>query len=438
MGKDIVVNDIYMHMLQKKYRVIICYGGRDSGKSFFIGGQYIPFRMLNNKYFRGVCIRDTYASLKDSCYQEILDGVYSMDLQQHFRFLKSPLEINTDKDLTNKDSRMIFRGMDSPSNIKSLKGINFIWYEEAENITEKEFWDLLILLRGGGVKEQQLILSFNPVDSDHFTNAMFAQGEAVKVLQTFDDGERKVWVQKVEEEIEGEKVSFEALVMRSTFDDNKFISAIRKAAIEQLKYSDPYLYEVYRKGCFGTKGGRILTNFEIIDFEKEGFRFDMFDNKGYGADWGFNHASAILSVAEHDNCLYVFDEIYEFEKDNTELIDLAFRKGISKQITMIGDSAEPDRIKQWQRAGYRIRDAYKYPGSVQAQIDKLKAFRRIYINNKCVNTIKEAKSWSWKQDRKGNYTDEPVPIYDDAMAALRYSTDLFSSNTKVVAAKRIW
>jgi phage terminase large subunit len=62
-------------------------------------------------------------------------------------------------------------------------------------------------------------------------------------------------------------------------------------------------------------------------------------------------------------------------------------------------------------------------GSVKAQIDWLKQ-RNIYVHPHCINTIKEMQQWKWKKDeRSGEYLDEPVPIMDDAMAALRYGVE---------------
>ena len=98
------------------------------------------------------------------------------------------------------------------------------------------------------------------------------------------------------------------------------------------------------------------------------------------------------------------------------------------------DSAEPDRIKTWRGAGYRAKGVDKggSSGSVKAQIDWLKGtadknhtiHRRIYVAPHCVNTIKELQQWKWKKDEKtGEYLDEPVPFQDDAMAALRYGIE---------------
>lgn len=416
---DIAVNDLYYYALNAKARAIVLYGGRDSGKSYFVGGQYIPIAMIREPNFRGVGIRKTYASIKDSIYTEILDGVEMMDVSDEFSNIKNPMEISH-----KSGSKMLFRGMDNASKIKSLKGINCIWYEESEDMTEREFWDLIILLRGDGY--QRLIMTFNPIDEDHFTNEMLVQSPPDEVLEVFDNGERKAWIKKVRAEIEGEEVEFDVLVIRSTFDDNLFIPPIRKAVIEQLQYSDPFLYDVYRYGKYGTRGGRILTNVEQVDFEEKGLKFENFDNRGYGQDFGFNHANAILSVGEKDRCLYVFAEMYEFEKDTSEHIEIANQRKYDKLLPMICDSAEPDRIKMWEKAGYKARKVHKFPGSVNAQIDRLKQYKMIYIDVKCINTWKEVKSWSWKQNKDGKFIDEPVTVFDDAMAALRYSTDIFA------------
>jgi len=39
--------------------------------------------------------------------------------------------------------------------------------------------------------------------------------------------------------------------------------------------------------------------------------------------------------------------------------------------------------------------------------------------------VRNSKYTMWKQDKNEKYIDEPVDVFDDAMAALRYSTDLF-------------
>lgn len=135
-----------------------------------------------------------------------------------------------------------------------------------------------------------------------------------------------------------------------------------------------------------------------------------------------NHADCILEVGFHDGELFLCRELYEHEKDTDELIKLAEGK-FRKNRTMYCDSAEPDRIKMWRKAGYRAVPVKKEPGSVHAQIDYLKQ-HKIHIYPSCVNTISEIGQWRWALDpQTGEYLDEPVAYMDDAMAALRYSIE---------------
>ena len=102
-----------------------------------------------------------------------------------------------------------------------------------------------------------------------------------------------------------------------------------------------------------------------------------------------------------------------------------------KSRVMYCDSAEPDRIKMWKRAGYHAVGAKKEQGSVKAQIDYLKQ-HKIHIHGSCLNTIKEIQQWKWEKDKNtGEYLDEPVDFMDDAMAALRYSIEPYRRNLTI-------
>ena len=57
------------------------------------------------------------------------------------------------------------------------------------------------------------------------------------------------------------------------------------------------------------------------------------------------------------------------------------------------------------------------------QIDYLKG-RRIHVHPSCVNLMRELQQWKWRKDEKrGIWLDEPVPFFDDAIAALRYAIE---------------
>jgi phage terminase large subunit len=194
------------------------------------------------------------------------------------------------------------------------------------------------------------------------------------------------------------------------------------------KEQDPDGYRIYGLGEWGETGGLILHNYVIEALSQE---FDRYDAILYAQDFGFNHANCILEVGFKDGEIYVLRELYVFEKDTDEIIQLAESKSFDKRKIMYCDSAEPDRIKMWQKAGYRARAVVKGAGSVKAQIDYLKQ-HKIHIDGACINTIKEIQQWKWQKDSKsGQYIDEPVNIFDDAMAALRYSVEPYRQNKKM-------
>lgn len=212
------------------------------------------------------------------------------------------------------------------------------------------------------------------------------------------------------------------LCHHSTYLGNRFIDDAYKARMERRKIVDPEGYQIYGLGEWGEIGGLILQNWEVKDVSQE---FSDYHDIAIGQDFGFNHANVILTLGEKDDDIYILQEIYVFEKDTAEIIQIAEDKGLPKNKKMWCDSAEPDRIKMWKNAGFRSKGVDKggSKGSIKAQIDWLKQ-RRIYVHPSCTNTIKELQQWKWqKDDRTGEYLDEPVAFQDDAMAALRYGVE---------------
>lgn len=94
---------------------------------------------------------------------------------------------------------------------------------------------------------------------------------------------------------------------------------------------------------------------------------------------------------------------------------------------MYCDSAETDRIKMWKKAGYKASGVKKEKTIgktyINVQIDWFKQ-RRIIIHPSCKNLIKELGQWKWKfDDKTSTYLDDPVPFFDDAIAAMRYGVE---------------
>lgn len=298
-------------------------------------------------------------------------------------------------------NKVIFRGMKDDGQREKVKSITFdvgkltwIWIEEATELYEADVDILDDRLRGdlsfNPFLYYQITFSFNPVSATHWLKAKY-----------FDIKSDDVYTHQ------------------STYLQNRFIDEAYHRRMMMRKERDPDGYRIYGLGEWGETGGLILTNYVVEEFDTSTDRFDYMVNS---QDFGFNHANCIGEVGFKDGDIYLCRELYVFEKDTSEIIQLAEGK-FQKRITMYCDSAEPDRIKMWQKAGYRACPVKKEPNSVKAQIDYLKQ-HTIHIHPSCVNTTKEIQQWKWKKDEKTNtFTDEPVNFFDDAMAMLRYSIE---------------
>ena len=397
MDIDINMNACFEEVDDSKKRYIVMKGSAGSGKSVDTAMNYI-LRMMQDKGRNLVCIRKSDITNRDSTYAELTGAVYRMfgaQADKYWDIKQSPLQLTCKAN----GNKIIFRGVNDEKQREKLKSITFqkgkltdVWIEEATEITQADFEIIDDRLRGELPPGQfyQIRLTFNPVNKNH-------------------------WIKKVFFDIPDENV----LTHHSTYLTNRFIDDAYRARMERRKVVDPEGYQIYGLGEWGEIGGLILHNWEVKEISQNPADYD---DLAIGQDFGFNHANAILPVGWKDGDLYITKEIYEFEKDTSELIALAEQMEIPKNREMWCDSAEPDRIKMWKKAGFRAKGVDKggSAGSVKAQIDWLKQ-RKIYVHPSCTNTIKELQQWKWKKDEKtGEYYDEPVSFQDDAMAALRY------------------
>lgn len=401
MNINVQANPGFKEVNRSKKRYIVMKGSAGSGKSVDTAQNYI-LRLMRDKGRNLVCIRKSDITNRDSTFAELTGAIYRMfgdKADQYWQINMSPLKLTCKAN----GNQIIFRGMNDDKQREKLKSITFqkgkltdVWCEEATELTQADLEIIDDRLRGELPDGQfyQIRMTFNPVNKNH-------------------------WIKKVFFDLPDDNV----LTHHSTYLGNRFIDEAYKARMERRKIVDPEGYRIYGLGEWGEIGGLILHNWEVKEISQEAVDYDDFAN---GQDFGFNHANAILAVGYKDDDIYITREIYEFEKDTSELIDLAISKGIDRRRQMWCDSAEPDRIKMWQKAGFnRAKGVDKggSAGSVKAQIDWLKQ-RKIYVHPSCINTIKELQQWKWKKDEKsGEYLDDPVAFQDDAMAALRYSVE---------------
>lgn len=388
-------------------RYVIAYGGAGSGKSINCAQKMIA-DLSSIKGLNLLCIRKNVDDHRQSTRNGLIKAVNTIfgdDAREVWQWSDS-----SNSDMTMKclltGNVILFRGVKDEAQREKMKSIDVangkicrVWIEEATALMPYDFDIIDDRLRGGlpdGL-HYQIYMTFNPVSSTHWIKARF-----------FDRQDPDVYI------------------CHSTYKDNRFLDDAFKRKMEKDRELNPEHYQIYGAGEWGEKGGLILTNWQQRAVPQD---LDAYDALSMGHDFGYNHADALLLLGWKDGELYVVAEHYAHDMTNTEIIAKVqespiFAEARKRRVWMICDSAEPDRIREWQRAGWRARPVDKGKGkATTAAIDWLKA-HRIYIGETCTNTAAEAGEWAWQRDRiTGKYTDEPVPVNDDAMAALRYGSE---------------
>ena len=220
-----VFNDVYIPYLDNEDRYLLFYGGGSSGKSYFIAQRYI-YKLITPKRCNLLVVRQTGDTNRKSTFPLLKQVISNWNLGQHFKVNESDMRIKCL--LTGNE--VAFAGLDDVEKIKSITFENGeltnIWVEEATECQEADINQLKVRLRGGKSKKQ-MVLSFNPINIQHWIKRHFIDSKL-------------------------------ATVCFSTYKDNKFLTDDDRKALEDLKYTDEYTYEVYCLGKWGIIGKTVF------------------------------------------------------------------------------------------------------------------------------------------------------------------------------------
>lgn len=222
-------NEKFLPLYFSKERYLILMGGGGSGKSIFAGRKLLE-RATSEPGHRILVCRKVAKTLRESCFEQL-----RKQLSDHYPHIKA--EINrTDMSITLPNgSKFLFCGLDDVEKLKSIYDITGIWIEEASEITEADFNQLDIRLRTNFNQYLQMILTFNPININHWLKKRF-----------FDRSDPR------------------AKVMTSTYKDNRFLTDEAKATLEGFRDSDPYYYEVYCLGHWGVTGKTVFDAMALM------------------------------------------------------------------------------------------------------------------------------------------------------------------------------
>ena len=373
-------------LVTSERRYVLDYGGRGSGKS--VSASQAIITLASRRRGRVLAVRKVARTLRLSVWPRLLSELSKWGLLNRCKVNKSEMSI-----LLPGGSEIDCVGADDPEKIKSVDDAWCAWIEEADSLTEADFDAIDFSLRQGGDK---LILTFNPPP--------LAPGQAHWIKARFIDRDDP-----------------QALVLRTTWKDNKFLPADYVQRLLDLEQTNPELYRMWALGEFVGLSGAIFKRWDIVDAIPADAEFI-----GYGLDFGFSvDPTALVEVWRMDGEYYYREVIYSTGLTNADLISEMRTIGITDE-EIVADSAEPKSIEELRRAGFRVKPARKGPDSVRAGIDYMLGFVH-HIERGSSNLIKEFGSYSWATDRSGNLQPKPVDAYNHAVDAIRYR--LFNPKT---------
>ena len=220
-----VFNDVYIPYLDNKDRYLIFYGGGSSGKSYYIAQRYI-YKLLKPERCNLLVVRQTADTNRRSTFPLLKQVRSNWNLEKYFKVNESDMRIVC----TLTGNEVAFAGLDDVEKIKSITFSNGeltdIWVEEATECQEADINQLKVRLRGGKT-DKQMVLSFNPINIQHWIKRHFIDSNL-------------------------------ATVCFSTYKDNKFLTEADRKALEDLKVIDEYTYNVYCLGQWGILGKTVF------------------------------------------------------------------------------------------------------------------------------------------------------------------------------------
>lgn len=405
--------------------IYLIFGGYGTGKSYNTALK-IVLKLLHEKR-KALVIREVFDTIKESCFDLIIEILEDMDLLaadgtrssgSKCVVTQSPMQIKFPN-----GSRIIFKGMDKPNKLKSINGVSIVWLEECSEIKYTGFMEILGRLRTPEISTH-FFLTTNPVGTDNWVYKHF--------FRDLDENGNEII--KLDDEL---VYKLHTVVKNGVYfhhsipEDNVFLPKAYLKRLESLQEYDPDLYRIARLGRFGQNGIKVLPQFEIAETHADvlekikgiprNFRF-------CGMDFGFEESyNAVLRLAVDDKnkILYIYDEYYKNHMtDDKTAVELE-QRGYKNDL-IIADSAEPKTIQFYKQQGFKMVGCKKYQNSRLENTRKIKRFKKIICSPDCKNTIRELKTLTYAKDNKGELIYDEFNIDPHTFSSIWYALDKYT------------
>lgn len=227
-------NESFLPLYFDRHRYLIMVGGGGSGKSI-CAGDMILNRVTSEEGHTWLVCRKVAKTLRQSCFNQLVGQASEHYADQIDRIYPGDLRISF-----KNGSKIIFAGLDDVEKLKSIYNITGIWIEEASEISEQDFNQLDIRLRGQTKYRKQIIVTFNPVSILHWLKRRFFDFRGADGRMIPEKERRKIRTH------------------HSTYKDNRFLPQEDIEVLEAFEHTDPYYYQVYCLGQWGVLGQSVF------------------------------------------------------------------------------------------------------------------------------------------------------------------------------------
>jgi phage terminase large subunit len=319
---------------------------------------------------------------------------------------------------------IISKGFVTSSNrtakLKSLAGITHVLIEEANEVSEEQFDQLLLSLRTVKTDRIQAIRIFNPPPKKHWIWRDY------NLIESEEKG-YYTYSPKTDSHVE---------MIFSTYQNNtKNLNVEYISHLENMK-SRPEQYNTIVRGLISEGNiGRIYTYFKPCSVAE----FDAIDSRTvYVIDFGYsNDPSAFIAMKWKDNRLFVNELIYQSGLDDLALAKRFIDLGVTYKDLIIADYGNGGDVRinnlrsggsgAWSniegypelRKGFSVYYAEKGAGSIAGGINLVKSYE-VYMTETSKNGWDEVQEYCWAVGRDKELLDVPVDKYNHIMDDIRY------------------
>lgn len=378
-----------------KYRYCVAHGGRGGGKSYEIATLLVLLACQKKNVI--LCSRSLKGAIADSVHALLRIVIDNLELSDHFHITREKIICKLN------GSEFIFKGLlRNVDSLKSIPVINYVWLEEAANLTWNSWKTLKPTIRANN---SQIFISMNPENESDCIYREFIGAKAIKG----DD----------------------AYVIYVHWSDNLYFNDIlNNERLRDLAAGDMVMYQhIWEGTLLEHSDAQIFKNKWIVEeFEEPKDTYAY-----YGLDFGDTHPTAVIRCYINDKKLYITHELYRVNMD-IDKIGSECEKCIPgfKEGRIIADNSRPETIRFMRRQFYRVEGCDKGKGSIEDGIAFIRSFEKVVIHPRCEKTINEFTLYAYKVDPHSNdITNIIVDKHNHAIDALRYALERIMKKNSV-------